>query len=348
MVSLEGKNKVKDRFFEFLRESRVPLLVSTSYQPPFVLQNGHFQTIFPSLFRRVRDVSYHRIRISTPDDDFIDLDRASVGGDKLGVIAHGLEGSSCRSYVLGMVQALNAQGWDAVAWNFRGCSGEPNRQIRFYHSGDTDDLNTVLKEILNRFDYRHIALIGFSMGGNVILKFLGEYSARMHPSIKAGIAFSVPCDLASAAHKLKQPSNLIYMRRFLLNLHEKIRIKMKQFPGRIDDKGYHLIHSFKEFDERYTAPLHGFESAEDYWAKSSSKGFLHRISIPVLMVNALDDPFLSSSCYPYEEALNNPCFFLEAPRFGGHVGFMGYGNGGNRYWSETRTVQFLKNQCNWK
>lgn len=319
----------------------MPNISGSSYQPPFYLRNPHLQTVYPSIFRRVKGVSYRRSRIETPDNDFIDLDCSSGGFDKAVIIAHGLEGCSLRPYVLGLVKAVNAAGWDAVAWNFRGCSGEANLQLRSYHSGDTGDLETVLGHVLHNCHYRHLALVGFSMGGNVILKYLGEMEKDVESLICGAVVFSVPCDLRGAAWRMAEPSNRIYMLRFLRMLKKKIRAKKDRFPGLIDDHDYRHIRTFKDFDDRYTAPLHGFRDAEDYWARAAGKPLLPRISVPTLMINAQDDPFLPETCYPYEDADRNPCFYLETPEHGGHVGFVSFENNG-RYWSEIRCIEFLQ------
>jgi uncharacterized protein len=319
----------------------MPLINCSTYAPPRFLHNAHVQTIAPILLRRVSGITYQRARIETPDDDFLDLDYSCVGTKRVGIVSHGLEGDSRRPYVLGMVRALNLRGWDAVAWNFRGCSGEPNRLLRSYHSGDSQDLHTVVDFVLGLGHYAQLALIGFSLGGNITLKYLGERGSDVAPQIIAAAAFSVPCDLTSASHAMSRPSNAIYMTRFLTMLHRKIRRKMELFPGAIDDRGYRRILTFKDFDDRYTAPLNGFQDAEDYWRKASSKPVLANITVPSLLVNAADDPFLAPSCYPLEAALENPNLILEVPPHGGHVGFMSISRDGT-YWSEQRTTDFLE------
>jgi len=318
----------------------MPVIHHSSYRPPLLLSNGHLQTIYPNFFRRVEGVAYRRERVETPDGDFLDLDRSAVGAKRAAILAHGLEGSSTRTYMLGMVRALNRHGWDAVAWNFRGCSGEPNRHLRFYHSGDTPDLQTVITHVVEKGGYEQLALIGFSLGGNVVLKYLGEAGTKANPRIVAAVAFSVPCDLAGSARQMARLENIVYMKRFMKFLHEKIRAKMAAFPGAIDDHGYQRMRTFQECDDRYTAPLHGFRSARDYWRQASSKPMLPQITVPTLLVNALDDPFLSPSCYPHAEAEHNPHFFLEPPQTGGHVGFVAHNRDGE-YWSERRAVEFL-------
>ncbi len=318
----------------------MPLIAPSTYRPPFWLHNGHLQTIYPSLFRRVRDVHYQRERITTPDNDFLDLDWSTIGSRKLVVLSHGLEGNTYRAYMQGMVRAVNRAGWDALARNFRGCSGEPNRLLRFYHSGDTEDLETVIRYVLKKNRYEHIALIGFSMGGNVTLKYLGERGTSLHPAICAAVAISVPCDLASSAATLARPVNKIYMKRFLRMLHQKVLEKSRQFPGQISADGFEKIKSFREFDDRYTAPLHGFTDAADYWQKSSCINYLSTLSVPSLLINAQNDPFLSEACFPVQTAREHPNFYLEMPESGGHVGFVSF-NPEGIYWSEQRTISFL-------
>jgi len=287
-------------------------------------------------------VHYQRHRIDTPDGDFLDLDKSAVGSRRLAIILHGLEGDSSRAYVLGMVKAVNKRGWDALAVNFRGCSGVCNKQVRFYHSGDTQDLETVISHVTANEKYSELALIGFSLGGNVILKYVGERGTQTNSLITKAVAFSVPCDLESSSNHLAASANRIYLKRFLRLLREKIRMKMTIMPEQINDHDYKTIKTFKEFDDRYTAPMFGFSGAEDYWRKASSKPFLASISIPTLLINAADDPFLTDLCYPTEEAKNNPRFFLEIPKFGGHVGFLAF-NSAREYWSESRTISFLAN-----
>jgi hypothetical protein len=292
------------------------------------------------LLRKVHGVSYQRERIETPDGDFLDIDWSLVGASRVAVLLHGLEGDSKRAYMLGMAKALNRNGWDALAMNFRSCSGEVNRKVSFYHSGYTEDLATVLSVVDARGQHSEAALIGFSLGGNLVLKYLGEQSGQAAGFLKKAAAFSVPCDLKSGAEQLGSPANRLYMRRFLRMLRQKIRDKMAAMPGVLSDDGYERIRNFREYDDRYTSVLHGFRDAEDYWQKASSKPFLPDIRIPTLLVNAADDPFLAGSCYPIEEARSNPAFFLEIPKHGGHVGFMAFNRAGE-YWSESRAVAFL-------
>ncbi len=310
------------------------------YTPPWGMDNGHIQSVFASMCRKM-DINglYQRERVNTPDGDFLDLDWARRKSTTLVIISHGLEGNTHRPYVTGMARAVNGMGWDALAWNYRSCSGEPNRYLRSYHNGVTEDLSFVIDHALNRGRYQSVYLVGFSLGGNLTLVHLGRDT--VHPAVKKAVVFSVPCDLATSAGVLARPSNRIYMERFLRKLRKKIRAKMRLMPGKIDDHGYEQIKDFKGFDDRYTAPLHGFLDAEDYWEKSSSLQFIPHIRVPTLIVSALDDPFLSPACYPVKAAEENSRITLEMPRSGGHVGFVAF-NKTCEYWSEKRAMAFLK------
>jgi predicted alpha/beta-fold hydrolase len=319
----------------------MPLISRSTYEAPLLFRNRDLQTIIPGLFRRVRGVSYRRERINTPDGDFLDLDWSETGARRLAIISHGLEGNSQRSYVLGMARALNRRAWDALAWNMRGCSGQPNRLLRSYHSGATEDLEAVISHVQeNSPRYRVLALVGFSLGGNMTLKYLGERGEALSPLILGAVAFSVPCDLASGAREMANRRNRIYMSHFIRLLHKKIRAKMALMPGKITDDGYDQVKTFHDFDDRYTAPLHGFKDAEDYYRRASSKQLLPAVTVPTLVISAADDPFLGPQCYPVEEASGHPKVHLEIPSWGGHVGFVSFNEEG-QYWSETRAASFL-------
>ncbi|HEY4652407.1 MAG TPA: alpha/beta fold hydrolase [Pontibacter sp.] len=313
----------------------MPILSST-YKAPFYLFNGHLQTIIPSLFRHVAGVTYSRERLTTPDEDFIDVDWSQVGSDSLVILSHGLEGDSGRPYILGMVRAFNEQGLDALAWNYRSCSGEPNKLLRSYHLGASDDLQFVVEHALQTGNYNNIYLIGFSAGGNITLKYLGEAPELVPAQVKKACVFSVPVDLKGSAGKISR----VYTQRFLKTLGEKLEQKRQLYPDAVDLKDYSIFWSFPEFDNRYTAPLHGFKDAEDYYSRVSSRQFLKNIQLPTLLVNAKNDPFLSEACYPLAEAEANPYLYLEIPESGGHVGFTEDFRR-DIYYSEARAVQFL-------
>ncbi|HTN33672.1 MAG TPA: alpha/beta fold hydrolase [Marinobacter sp.] len=278
--------------------------------------------------------------IHTDDDDELHLDWYRQGSDRLAIISHGLEGHSRRAYVLGLARTLVSEGWDVLAWNFRSCGGVMNRQPRFYHSGATEDLGCVIKHGLKR-NYKTLFLSGFSMGGNLTLLYLAEQSEQADSRICGALAYSVPCDLAGSADMLAKPGRRIYMQRFLKDLHGKMTEKAERFPELIDIRGFGSIRSFHEFDDRYTAPLHGFRNARDYWAQCSALYRLKDIRVPSLMINAADDPFLSAKCFPESRSVLGRHVQLEAPRWGGHVGFIEHAEPG-RYWSERRAIAFLQ------
>jgi predicted alpha/beta-fold hydrolase len=235
-----------------------------------------------------------------------------------------------------MARAFSMNGFDVVAWNFRACSEEMNKQLRFYHSGATDDLECVLSAAKEK-GYREIFLIGFSLGGNLTLKFLGE--RKVDDEIKRAVVFSTPIDLYSSCVKISKPSNVIYSTRFLKSLKNKIVAKSANMPG-LDVRGIEKITTLMSFDDRYTAPLHGFKNAMDYYTQCSSIHFLDSISIPVLIVNASNDPFLSDLCYPIAKFKGHPFVKIENPKHGGHVGFAQFNKNG-LYWSEERALRFI-------
>ncbi len=321
----------------------MPLVAQSRYQPPFYLFNGHLQTIVPSLWRAVPDVRYQRERVETDDGDFLDLDWSRLtdhSTDALGIVSHGLEGDASRPYVRGMVRALNQAGMDALAWNYRSCSGEMNRLLRSYHLGDTDDLDFVVRHALSKLRYRRVYLTGFSAGGNVTLKYLGENSARVPREVQRAAVFSVPTDLKASSHHIARLENRIYLNRFLKTLREKIRQKAALLPGQVDINGLEELADFPQFDARYTAPMHGFKSAEEYYEHASSGRYLEGIRIPTLLVNAENDPFLPPTCFPRDAAEQSEFVFLETPQAGGHVGFP-EGSPDGEYYSERRAVEFL-------
>ena len=306
------------------------------YRPPVWLRSGHLQTALPSLFRRVDGVAYQRERLELDDGDFLDLDWAGPASDRAAVVAHGLEGSADRAYVRGMTRELARRGWRVCAWNLRGCSGEPNRLLRAYHSGATEDLGAVVSRVLR--DHETAAVVGFSLGGNLTLRWLGEQGDGIDPRVVAGVGVSVPIDLAASSETMDAWSRRVYMLRFLRSLSAKLAEKAERFPDAPDPTRTAGMTTFREFDGHFTAPVHGFTSADDYWARASARPVLVDLRVPTLLVNALDDPFLAPTCYPYEVARANPHLTLATPAHGGHVGFI---ERHAPFWSETVTGLFL-------
>ncbi|MTI30072.1 YheT family hydrolase [Xanthovirga aplysinae] len=321
----------------------MPLVNHQPFNSPWPLFNGHLQTVFPSIFRKINGITYQRERIHTPDHDFLDLDWASNNNERLVILSHGLEGSSQGQYIKGMVRAFQAQHWDCLAWNYRGCSGEPNQTEKAYHSGATYDLNLVVQHVLKKEQYKEIALIGFSLGGNLTLKYLGEQARNLSPLIKKAVVFSVPLYLLDSSWHLAKKSNFIYAQRFLIALKKKARQKAEAIPDKIDTNQLKGVKTIMDFDDRFTAPIHGFNGAEDYYKKCSSINFVEEIQIPTLVVNAGNDPMLPETCYPIDFFKGLKNVYFEMPQNGGHCGFTLPKNGNPLIWSEMRAIDFIVN-----
>ncbi|MCF6240342.1 MAG: alpha/beta fold hydrolase [Bacteroidales bacterium] len=317
--------------------------IKTYFNPPFPFKNKHFSTIVPALFRKVKSVDYQRERINTPDSDFLDLDFSKTGSKEIIIILHGLEGNSKKAYVKGLVRIMNRSGIDSLSLNLRGCSEEDNNNFYSYHSGKTEDLDLVINYLSDNYNYEKIYLAGFSLGGNIVLKYAGEQAENMNPKIKAIIAISVPCDLRATSYNFLKKSNFLYQYRFIRSLRKKALNKIKRFPEYQHlEKEIKACRTFFDFDNLITAPYNGFRDAEDYWKKCSSKQFISSIKIPTLLINALDDPFLTQESYPYKEVKKNPFFILETPKYGGHVGFINRWLLNKVLWHEEQALKFIK------
>ncbi|WP_224484168.1 YheT family hydrolase [Robertkochia aurantiaca] len=318
-------------------------IIDSSYNPPFPFTMGHLSTVYSGLIRQVKGVSQIRERITLEDGDFIDLDwsytrnKQRPTANQLVIILHGLEGNAQRPYVTGTAKVFNENGFDACAVNFRGCSGEDNRLYRSYHSGVSQDLEQVIGHIIKNYDYQQIVLKGFSLGGNVMLKYLGE-TPQVPDQIKAGVAVSVPCSLYHSMLSLHRFENTLYARRFRKHLIEKLRKKQERFPDKVTNEDLRKIKLLKDFDDVYTARAHGFNNGLDYYEKASSLPLLRNITIPVLLLNAKNDSFLSPECFPTGIAASHEHLFLEMPQAGGHVGFY---EPDNVYYNEKRAVEFI-------
>lgn len=285
-------------------------------------------------------MDYRRERISTPDDDFLDLDWLdSNSNSRLVIVTHGLEGNSTRQYIKGVAKIFQQNGWDVLAWNCRSCSGEMNRQFRMYHHGDTADISRVVEHAIGLKKYRAIALVGFSMGANITMKFLGTAGERVPPEICAATVFSAPTDLESAAEVLDLPQNFIYRRKFFKALSRKMVLKSEAFPNRLDLSKLKMVRRWRDFDEWFAAPVCGFRSAAEFYENASAKNFLEGTRVPTLLVNAVNDPILLPTCFPTEAARRHRFFHLEMPRAGGHCGFQVRGDL-EFTWAERRALQF--------
>jgi predicted alpha/beta-fold hydrolase len=315
-------------------------LVNSNYNPPHFFKNGHLSTIYSGLLREIKDLNQKRERIYLPDADFLDLDWSFSlePSKKVTILLHGLEGNAQRAYIQGSAKALTENGYDVCAVNFRGCSGEPNSTYRSYHSGATEDLKAVLEHILNSEKYSEIYLKGFSLGGNLLLKYLGEGNA-IPSELKGAVAVSVPCRLDDSLHELLSLKNVAYAARFKKNLIDKLKSKQELFPSKITDADIQKIKTLKDFDDVYTSRAHGFANAMDYYKQCSSRQFLANITIPALIINAQNDSFLGEACYPIIEAKNSNHVYLETPKYGGHVGFYGTDN---FTYTERRAISFFE------
>lgn len=319
------------------------IIPNSSYEKPNILFNRHMETIIPALLRKVEPFeSYLRERIDTPDGDFLDLDWVPKGNKRLVILSHGLEGDSQRPYMKGMARAFSENGWDVLAWNFRGCSSEVNRTRIFYHSGATYDLETVIGHAIKK-GYGHIVLVGFSLGANLTLKYLGESTTEKFDEVKQAAVFSVPLDLAGCSREIDLPHNLLYAHRFLRSLKKKVKAKTEELKGNFDIASLDSIGSIYDFDDQFTAPLHGFDGADHYYETCSSRNFLNSIKIRTLVINAQNDPFLSDTCLDGRLFEGSKNVFFESPKYGGHVGFSSY-NGSSMYWSEKRALEFLNEE----
>jgi predicted alpha/beta-fold hydrolase len=315
----------------------MPIITST-YKAPFLFRNGFVSTIYSGLVRRIQLVQ-ERERLTLSDSDFIDLDwsYAKEKSNKVIVLLHGLEGNAQRPYMTGPAKLFTEKGVDAVCVNFRGCSGEPNLKYKSYHSGATGDLVEIIDHLVKNKQYDEVYFHGISLGANMILKYLGERD-NVPTQVKGVVAVSVPCDLNGSCNELHSFKNKAYHDRFKKHLVDRLKIKQTQFPDNLSVNEVRSIKVLRDFDDVYTSQAHGYLNANDYYKQCSSLQFLSNIKVPTLIINALNDSFLSPECYPIKEAKENNNLYLEMPNRGGHVGFVqlrGY------YYNENRAVDFF-------
>lgn len=316
-----------------------------TYRPAWWVPGAHAQTMWGKFFRS-RDTFGARIeRWNTPDGDFVDVHRldAHSGAPRL-LMLHGLEGTIRSHYVTGFFGEAKRRGWGADLLIFRGCGDEPNRARRFYHSGETGDLALVLDRILDEHSDSPVLLAGVSLGGNVLLKFLGERGDRLNSRVRGAAAVSVPFDLEKGARHIGKGFARVYDRHFLRTLREKATAKLAVYGDLFDRSRLAAARSIYDFDDAVTAPVHGFQDAHDYYTKSSSLSWLGRIRRPTFLLSAIDDPFLPASVLGEvrRSASENPALTLEFPEHGGHVGFVGgRWPWRSEYYAEWRVCEFL-------
>lgn len=322
----------------------------SSYRAPFWLPGGHAQTLYAALLLPRPQVEYRRARWDTPDGDFIDLDwtEDQVPGSgfrvqkevPLVVLFHGLEGSSRSHYSLALMAALRARGMRGVAVHFRGCGGEPNRLPRAYHSGDAREMDWILRRLREQNPGAPLFAIGVSLGGNALLKWLGESGASAREVVELAAAVSAPLDLMAAGDALGRGFSLLYARNFLSSLKVKSLEKLDRYPGLYEAARLRAASTLREFDDLVTAPLHGFRNTDDYWTRASSKPGLRNIRVPTLVINARNDPFLPAPALPGPAEVSGSVT-LEQPAEGGHVGFVSGAFPGNLDWLPQRVLGFF-------
>jgi len=318
-------------------------IIQSRFQPKrWLFRNAHISTIYASLIRRwIPQVKFQRERLELADGDFLDLDWSKKGSKKLVIVLAGLEGKSHSMYARSSIKHFNDQGWDALGLNYRGCSGEPNRLLRGYHMGASEDVKVVVEHAIKAHSYEEIVLIGFSLGGNLALKYAGEASHLLPKQVKAAIVISAPMDLQASEERMNRWYNWHYVKWFMLTLNWKANRKKQQYPKQLDSyRGFFMSGNFIYFDTHFTAPANGFASVQDYWEKSSCRSYLANITIPTLIIAAKNDTFLSENCYPLEAAKTNPNLFLEMPKTGGHCAFIRYFNE-EVWWMEERAFEFV-------
>lgn len=318
--------------------------MKSTYQPPVWLANTHAQTIWPKLLIRIERPPlphYTRTRWDTPDGDFIDLDWVDGPAQApLLVMFHGLEGSSHSHYARSIMLAAQAHGWAGVVPHFRGCSGEPNRLARAYHSGDSDEIDWVLRRIALQHPQRPIYVVGISLGGNALAKWAGERGDAAASVVRGIASVCAPLDLAAAGRALERGFNRFYTQHFLRTMRSSALAKLERFPGFAEPQRILAARTLYEFDDIVTAPLHGFRDADDYWARASSKPYLRGISIPTLLIHACNDPFMPSHVLPRSHEVSHTVS-CEYPAQGGHVGFVAGPFPGHLDWLPQRLLQFF-------
>jgi predicted alpha/beta-fold hydrolase len=316
---------------------------------PSWLPGGNLQTLYPYFYKPTPLFNYRRERWELDDGDFVDVDW--VDGSihaPLVIFFHGLEGGSSSHYVLSITNYLKNFNWRSVVIHFRGCSGVPNRLSRAYHAGDSTEINWMLQRITKQTQAinatQPVYVIGVSLGGNALLKWLGEKGEQAKKLVAGVATISVPLDLAAAGSALDIGFNQVYTRHFLYTLKSKAFGKLKQFPDLFDAQALKKCVSIYDFDNLVTAPLHGFRDTDDYWRQSSSKQWLAHIKVPTLIINAHNDPFMPASVLPEQKDVS-PDVTLEFPQQGGHAGFMQGPFPGKLNWLPERILGFFYHNC---
>ena len=309
------------------------------FKPAWWLPGAHLQTIIPAIFRRKHDLPLLWQTLELNDGDFLDLAWIGIGNGPIVLVLHGLNGSINSGYANGIMHAINKRGWRGVLMHFRGCSGKPNRLARSYHSGETGDLNNVIKVIRDSEPTTPLFAVGYSLGGNVLLKALGE--GKNTAQLSAAVAVSVPFELAETAEHLSKGFRKVYQHRLVKELKKSHKNKFSQMPLPVKPANLAAIKTFWEFDNAITGPLHGFKGADDYYQLSSSRQYLDKIEVPTLILHARNDPFTKLNSLPDQSEVSN-AVTIEYTAAGGHVGFVsGIFPWKPIYWLEDRILNYF-------
>ena len=312
------------------------------FRAPWWLAGSHAQTVYASLFAPAPEVAMRRERWDTPDGDFVDVDFVDGPADAPWLhLFHGLEGSSRSRYARILMASAREHGWRGSVLHFRGCSGEMNRLPRAYHSGDTNEIDWVLRRVRTLAGGAPLHAVGVSLGGNAFAKWLGETAGDACGIVDRAATVCAPFDLMAAGEALGHGFGLVYSRHFLTTLKKTALAKLERHPGLFDANAVRRARTLRDFDNVVTAPLHGFRDTDDYWTRASAKPWLSSIAVPTLLVNARDDPFLPESALPTEREVS-PAVKLEFTRKGGHVGFVSGPFPGNIGWLPRRIFHFLE------
>ena len=319
----------------------MPLVSPSSYrEPAWPLRCRHVQTILPSYFRHGESVRYQRENLPLPDGDELWLDWSRVGSDKLLIVSHGLCGHSRRHYVLSLAKAFNAAGWDCLAWNYRLTGDSPSKALKFTTNNSTDELALVTAHALKAGGYRQLFYSGYSMGGNLTALYFTREADRLPREVVGGAVFCATTDLVAGDAALGGFMGRVYARHFIRTLLQKLRERAALLPPEMSLADTGKLHSFSQFDDRFTAPLCGFRDAHDYYVTASACRHYAKLKVPLLMVQPRNDPFLAGGSYPVEEARRNPMLYLEMPDGGGHCGFITTGS--QTWWPARRALEFMR------
>lgn len=316
----------------------MPIIKKSSYQSrPYYLPSKHLETIVPSLFYKVKKIKYDWERVDLIDGDFLDLGWLKNNNKRLIIACHGMEGNASANYIMRSAKFFHERNWDYLAWNYRGCSEEPNKLPKHYYYGGIEDFQVIIDHALGTGLYDQIVLLGFSMGGCLVNKYLGTIK-NIDSRIKGSVSYSVSCDLKDSIYQVENKSHKFYGKIFKRSLIEKLKKKANIF-SELEDIPIEAITSFDTYNQYCTLPYHDFNSINEFYEKSSCVNYLEGIKLPSLMINALNDPILGSKCYPYDIAGKHDFLHLETPKHGAHLGFTLQGK--DYSWMELRAEEFI-------